>query len=483
MTAIAEQDVKHMMTHIEALEALVQQQKDFMAESATTWRNLLEKEQTLSERGWRERDQLDERFQLLNAQQAAHADEVSNLQMQIAQSRDQLRIAEKMLEDRANIAPDERSDTNQIDILKTENEDIRAQLSNENLRADKAEKEAGQSRRDNAEAQDRLADMSDQLSKLSNVLRQRQEEIEQAWAELVIHRQRVADLEDAVDAAAERETALEQNLKDANSWVFKLSGERAEQERRLGTLTRERNDAVEKLATAQSQVSSLRQRLDLLLTPSTPMSSLSVSRTQPQYPSSSSVSPANARHDGRAASGLAHAGRMPAATSPVSPPSMAVDALLQPVIQRDKKLLLDRLTMPSGDVVSAPAPQDSKPVMPMATAELPKISPEKASVQEPVPAAMRMTVPSRNPQLERQLKAAEAQVAWLRSLTLASLAKPNKWTFMPLSWHLSRMSGRFKRKGLFDEQSYLSRYPDVADSGMDPLVHYLKHGIDEGRER
>lgn len=139
--------------------------------------------------------------------------------------------------------------------------------------------------------------------------------------------------------------------------------------------------------------------------------------------------------------------------------------------------------MQSGDMVFATAPQDRQPPMPPATTELPTTSREKAPVQETVPAVMRMAVPSRNPQLERQLKAAEAQVAWLRSLALASLAKPSKWTFMPLSWHLLRISGRFKRKGLFDEQSYLSRYPDVADSGMDPLIHYLKHGMDEERER
>ena len=97
--------------------------------------------------------------------------------------------------------------------------------------------------------------------------------------------------------------------------------------------------------------------------------------------------------------------------------------------------------------------------------------------------AMRMAVPPRNLQLERQLKAVEADLQWLRELNLASLEKPRKWTFMPLSWHLPRMMARFKRKGLFDEQAYMDRYPDVVDSGMDPLVHYLKHGMKENRER
>ncbi len=79
-------------------------------------------------------------------------------------------------------------------------------------------------------------------------------------------------------------------------------------------------------------------------------------------------------------------------------------------------------------------------------------------------------------------QATESKLQWLRELSLASLEKPRKWTFLPLGWHLPRMMARFKRKGLFNEKAYLERYPDVVESGMDPLVHYLKHGMKEGRE-
>ncbi|MFM0017752.1 glycosyltransferase family protein [Paraburkholderia azotifigens] len=34
---------------------------------------------------------------------------------------------------------------------------------------------------------------------------------------------------------------------------------------------------------------------------------------------------------------------------------------------------------------------------------------------------------------------------------------------------------------LFDADFYLSRYPDIAAAGVDPLVHYLEHGWQEGR--
>lgn len=35
--------------------------------------------------------------------------------------------------------------------------------------------------------------------------------------------------------------------------------------------------------------------------------------------------------------------------------------------------------------------------------------------------------------------------------------------------------------GLFDRNGYLRRYPDVAQAGMDPVVHYVQHGATEGR--
>ncbi|PKP95442.1 MAG: hypothetical protein CVT75_01950 [Alphaproteobacteria bacterium HGW-Alphaproteobacteria-14] len=37
--------------------------------------------------------------------------------------------------------------------------------------------------------------------------------------------------------------------------------------------------------------------------------------------------------------------------------------------------------------------------------------------------------------------------------------------------------------GLFNAEKYLELYPDVAAAGMDPLRHYILHGMEEGRER
>ena len=37
-------------------------------------------------------------------------------------------------------------------------------------------------------------------------------------------------------------------------------------------------------------------------------------------------------------------------------------------------------------------------------------------------------------------------------------------------------------KGLFDKEWYLTAYPDIADAGVDPLKHFIHHGINEGRD-
>jgi GT2 family glycosyltransferase len=38
-----------------------------------------------------------------------------------------------------------------------------------------------------------------------------------------------------------------------------------------------------------------------------------------------------------------------------------------------------------------------------------------------------------------------------------------------------------RASGLFDTTWYLREYPDVAATGMDPVLHFLKYGVDEGR--
>lgn len=70
---------------------------------------------------------------------------------------------------------------------------------------------------------------------------------------------------------------------------------------------------------------------------------------------------------------------------------------------------------------------------------------------------------------------------WLRKVSVVMLGYPRWWALMPKQWRLRREQRLLLRKGLFDAEGYLARYSDVLSSGMDPLRHYILHGMDENR--
>jgi len=92
--------------------------------------------------------------------------------------------------------------------------------------------------------------------------------------------------------------------------------------------------------------------------------------------------------------------------------------------------------------------------------------------------------------LEAALKCESAQreraqngMQWLRALQIAMAGRPLWWSLLPASSRRAREYEMLRGVGLFDDRSYLARYPDVADHGMDPLDHYVAHGMHEGRQR
>lgn len=72
---------------------------------------------------------------------------------------------------------------------------------------------------------------------------------------------------------------------------------------------------------------------------------------------------------------------------------------------------------------------------------------------------------------------------WLRALHIAIIGRPAWWSLLPKPSRRAREYQLLRAVGLFDDRSYLARYPDVAAQRMDPLDHYIAHGICEDRER
>ena len=86
--------------------------------------------------------------------------------------------------------------------------------------------------------------------------------------------------------------------------------------------------------------------------------------------------------------------------------------------------------------------------------------------------------------LHRREKHADEQdqhAEWLREVYRALMNKRWWWALMPSPWQRRRELRQLARRGLFDGEAYLARYADVAQSGVDPLHHYILHGMAEGR--
>lgn len=89
---------------------------------------------------------------------------------------------------------------------------------------------------------------------------------------------------------------------------------------------------------------------------------------------------------------------------------------------------------------------------------------------------------------ERAISQADDRVVRLRQVSLAMIKLSSSgtlkdWFFslLPLRVRLAKQKIALKKSGVFDSEAYLATYPDVAESGMDPLWHYINHGVMEGR--
>lgn len=77
--------------------------------------------------------------------------------------------------------------------------------------------------------------------------------------------------------------------------------------------------------------------------------------------------------------------------------------------------------------------------------------------------------------------ASGANIAWLRRMIEIAESFPAWWAVLPRKWRQKRQQDFYASAGVFDASWYLETYPDVAENGMDPVRHYMLHGMHEGR--
>ncbi len=85
---------------------------------------------------------------------------------------------------------------------------------------------------------------------------------------------------------------------------------------------------------------------------------------------------------------------------------------------------------------------------------------------------------------EDEAKHAKGETEWLRQVV--AMFYQGGWrnhliALLPNSIRRSIVAKRLKQQKLFDTAAYLQAYTDVAKAGVDPLAHYINHGMKEGR--
>jgi hypothetical protein len=75
------------------------------------------------------------------------------------------------------------------------------------------------------------------------------------------------------------------------------------------------------------------------------------------------------------------------------------------------------------------------------------------------------------------------ELGWIVGLLRRISNRPRWWSLLPTRKRRAREQELLRRAGLFDSATYMEIHPDVAQSGAEPLDHYLLHGLIEGRSR
>ncbi len=81
--------------------------------------------------------------------------------------------------------------------------------------------------------------------------------------------------------------------------------------------------------------------------------------------------------------------------------------------------------------------------------------------------------------LQKELSNVKSSIAYKTTAPIRVLRA--KLRSIPVKRALNKQAREVRKSGLFDVGWYLKTYPDVAENGIDPILHYLKFGAEERR--
>jgi hypothetical protein len=98
-----------------------------------------------------------------------------------------------------------------------------------------------------------------------------------------------------------------------------------------------------------------------------------------------------------------------------------------------------------------------------------------------IQAAMAATHAAELAQLRAEADAVRQAAGRRAQSVLTAVAQSAPWRWLPGRIRASALSPLVRQTGLLDPDWYAVRYEDVASRGLDPVRHYLTHGVNEGR--
>ncbi|NBC36894.1 hypothetical protein GTZ99_10025 [Novosphingobium sp. FSY-8] len=359
-----------------------------------------------------------------------------------------------------------------------------------------------------AEAEAEVADLRHAREDLESHLRQRQAEVRAAWAEVASMQAEVEQWRDTAAQAQARSDGLRGELARSEAWVFRLSAERAEAEAALrrqdwqmralqaqtgATLAEARREVAAMTAQYAASAQGLQlaeARVEQLASDLAEAQMIADGVRERLVRVETDL--AHARHHGSALElELAATQEQAACEAEVWSDRLNAATRAQAQVTQD----LARAQALAAQIDAARIAADGA----RAEAEqaLAQVEDQRDHAWQAQEAAEQARAQSQSQLeerfgeiatltglLQRQAQAAENalnQADLLRALQAEVLKSSGWWGWLPARWQSRVRYRRLRDKGLFDAAAYLQAYPDVAASGMDPLRHFVLHGLNEGR--
>lgn len=303
------------------------------------------------------------------------------------------------------------------------------------------------------------AELEGRLSALQSRLAQRDEETVQAWSSA----EQNARERDALRAEIE---TVKTELGEANGWVSRLAMTRTQLERRVVALDK----ALAKLGRDYADVQRINEGLVERV----------AGLVDQQRPVRSAANAPSAGHTSKDLRSQQEAPSAPAGSA-TGDDAEAGNRISSAAYDSVKEALAEtriKLRKAIDDLASDRARHDDHAtLLQTATEDLAHVRAQLDESWQDAASlgAMVASGQDRIVELERQNR-------WLREAG-RFLLSPGKWwwRFMPRQWQQRKREKRLLRNGLFDSAAYLAANPDVVESGEEPFLHYLYHGIAENR--